>query len=82
MQLYEKNNINHSQISEAIKKEIVGNEYSIGIKSLHDLYPSKVNEKINNDFKQKQWDEKQKKVVAEISRQIAEFDASNSSSKK
>lgn len=69
------------QISEAIKKENIGTEYNIGVKSLHDLYPSRVNEKIIADLKLKTWDEKQKKAVAEQSRRINEFDTANASSK-
>lgn len=68
------------QISDAIKKEIVGTEYRIGLKSLHDLYPSKVNEKMTADAKIKNWDEKHKTAIAEASRRQSEFDVANSSS--
>lgn len=47
------------------------------MKSFHDLYPSKVNEKINADAKFKTWDAKQKTAVAEASKRSTEFDAAN-----
>lgn len=53
----------------------------MGAKSLHDLYPAKVNEKLVSDSKLKIWDEKQKLAVAEQSRRINEFDTANSTSK-
>lgn len=53
----------------------------MGAKSLHDLYPAKVNEKIVSDSKLKTWDEKQKFAVAEQCRRISEFDTANSTSK-
>lgn len=53
----------------------------MGLKSLHDLYPSKVREKMNADFKQKHWDEKQKNAVAQVARSIEEFETLNGSSK-
>lgn len=53
----------------------------MGLKSLHDLYPAKVNEKIIADLKLKTWDEKHKLAVAEQSRRIAEFDVANTASK-
>lgn len=52
----------------------------MGLKSLHDLYPLKINEKIIADSKIKTWDEKHKLAVAEQSRRIAEFDTANASS--
>lgn len=52
------------------------------MKSLHDLYPSKVNEKINADSKFKTWDEKHKTAVAEASRRLTEFETTNASSKE
>lgn len=53
----------------------------MGLKSLHDLYPSKINEKITADAKTKTWDEKHKLAVAEQSRRLTEFDLANASSK-
>lgn len=50
------------------------------MKSLHDLYPSKVNEKINSDSKFKTWDAKHKTAVADASRRLNEFETTNASS--
>lgn len=68
------------QLSDAIIKENIGSEYRIGLKSFHDLYPSKVNEKITADAKYKTWDEKHKIAIAEASKRSTEFDAANTSS--
>lgn len=44
-----------------------------------DLYPSRVRDKILGDAKLKQWDEPHKKVLADASRDLNEFEAKNSS---
>lgn len=62
-------------------KNIAANEFRIGLKSLYDVYPSKVREKITNDLKAKIWDEPQKKALATVSRDIDNFENNNSSSK-
>lgn len=36
-------------------------------------------EKLNSDFKQKHWDEKQKLAVAQVARALEEFDSKNGS---
>lgn len=69
------------KISEFMRSSNATTEYRLGLKSLSDLYPSRIREKITADAKQKQWDEKNKKVLADISRDIAEFDGKNSSIK-
>lgn len=74
--------ISISQLSDAIIKENTGSEYRIGLKSFHDLYPSKVNEKITADAKFKTWDAKHKTAIAEASKRSTEFDAANTSSMK
>ncbi|CAG9800674.1 unnamed protein product [Chironomus riparius] len=66
------------KVSEFMKSNNATTEYRLGLKSLSDLYPSRIREKITADAKQKQWDEKNKKVLADISRDIAEFDGKNS----
>lgn len=53
-------------------------EYRIGLKSLADLYPSRIREKIAADKKQKTWDAAHKKVTSAVSKQIEELDAKNS----
>ncbi|XP_055535925.1 tripeptidyl-peptidase 2 [Wyeomyia smithii] len=65
------------RLSKAMETENVGGEYRVGIKSMHDLYPSRIREKIVADSKLKSWDEPHKRVVAEASRDLAEFDAKN-----
>lgn len=69
------------KISDFMRSSNSSTEYRLGLKSLSDLYPSRIREKITADAKQKQWDEKNKKVLADISRDIAEFDGKNSSEK-
>lgn len=36
---------------------------------------------MNSDFKQRQWDEKQKVAVAQVARALEEFETTNGSSK-
>lgn len=67
------------KISDYMKTNNSSNEFRLGLKSLIDLYPQRIREKITADAKQKTWDENNKRVLAEISRDIAEFDAKNSS---
>lgn len=61
-------------------KENTGSEYRIGLKSFHDLYPSKVNEKIMADAKFKTWDAKHKTAIAVASKRSTDFDTANTSS--
>lgn len=67
------------KISDYMKANNSSNEYRLGLKSLSDLYPSRIREKIAADSKQKQWDENNKRVLADISRDMADFDGKNSS---
>lgn len=57
-------------------------DYRVGLKSLLDLYPSRVREKIIADAKHKQWDEPHKRETANIARALSEFDVKNSSKLK
>lgn len=57
----------------------VTSEYRLGLKSLMDLYPSRVRDKILADAKLKKWDESHKKVVADVARDLNEFEAKNPS---
>ncbi|XP_058459815.1 tripeptidyl-peptidase 2 [Malaya genurostris] len=59
------------RLSAAMKSKNIDNEYRIGLKSMHDLYPSRIREKILADAKLKTWDELHKKTVAEVSRDLA-----------
>lgn len=54
-----------------MKENCAGQEYRVGLKSLHDLFPAKVREKINAEGKQKWWDEPYKKAAAEILRKTS-----------
>lgn len=67
------------KLSSFMKTNNASREYRLGLKSLSDLYPSRVRDKIIADAKQKQWDEKNKKIFADIARDIADFDGKNSS---
>ena len=69
------------KISEFMKSSNATTEYRLGLKSLSDLYPSRIREKITADAKQKQWDEKNKTLTAIISRDSAEFDGKNPSTR-
>jgi hypothetical protein len=57
----------------------VSNQYRIGLKSLMDLYPSRVRDKILADAKLKKFDEHNKKALADVAREIADFDVKNPS---
>lgn len=63
------------------KANVNGEEFRVGLKSLYDLYPTKIREKIIAENKIKHWDEPHKKSVADISRKLEEFDLSHPSGK-
>lgn len=44
-----------------------------------DLYPSRVRDKILADAKLKNWDEFNKKALADVAREVTEFEAKNPS---
>ncbi|XP_004536799.1 tripeptidyl-peptidase 2 isoform X2 [Ceratitis capitata] len=52
-------------------------EYRIGLKTLHDLCPSKVRENIINYNKTKYWDGPNKTAIAGVTRKIVEFESQN-----
>lgn len=62
-----------------MKANNLTNEYRLGLKNLLDLYPSRVRDKIVADEKLKKWDEHNKKALADITRDISDFEAKNSS---
>jgi hypothetical protein len=62
-----------------MKSSNLSTEYRLGLKNLMDLYPSRIRDKILGDAKLKQWDEPHKKVLADVARELNEFDAKNSS---
>lgn len=47
-----------------------GSEYRVGMKSLYDLYPAKVKDRILAEDKRKNWDVPNKEAITKISREI------------
>lgn len=66
------------QISNFMKENNKSTEYRVGLKSLADLYPSRIREKIAADNKQKTWDAAHKKITSAVTKQIEELDLKNS----
>lgn len=62
------------------KENVNGDEYRIGTKCLYELYPTKIREKIVENYKLKNWDAPHKTAVADVSRQIALLDKNGSTS--
>ncbi|XP_067632305.1 tripeptidyl-peptidase 2 isoform X2 [Eurosta solidaginis] len=60
-----------------IASNTANGEYRIGLKSFHDLCPSKVRENIINTYKNKDWDRTNKIAIADVTRKIIEFEAQN-----
>ncbi|XP_055686753.1 tripeptidyl-peptidase 2 [Lutzomyia longipalpis] len=66
------------KVSSLMKKvNANGDKFRVGLKSLYDLYPTKIREKIIAENKVKHWDEPHKKSVAEVCRKLEEFDQSH-----
>lgn len=57
-----------------------GQEFRVGLKSLHDLYPAKVREKINGEERLKWWDESYKRAAAEVLRKTSSVEKKNPTS--
>lgn len=49
-------------------------EFRLGMKSLLDLYPQKVRERMMADMKQRLWDEPNKAALAQLNRDLAHFE--------
>ncbi|XP_053673936.1 tripeptidyl-peptidase 2 [Anopheles nili] len=60
-------------------KNAAASEYRVGLKSVHDLSPSRIRERILNDLKVKEWDNLHKKALSEAARELSDFDAKNPS---
>uniref|UniRef100_A0A182NNK7 Tripeptidyl-peptidase 2 n=1 Tax=Anopheles dirus TaxID=7168 RepID=A0A182NNK7_9DIPT len=58
-------------------KTVAGAEYRVGLKSVHDLSPSRIRERIVNDLKVKTWDDRHKLAVSEAARELSEFESKN-----
>jgi len=67
------------KLSSFMKANNIGSDYRLGLKNLMDVYPSRVRDKITADAKLKRWDEPNKKAQSEVNRDVAEFEAKNSS---
>jgi len=67
------------KLSTFMKSTSLNNEYRLGLKNLMDLYPSRVRDKILADAKLKNWDEYNKKALADVAREVSEFDGKNTS---
>lgn len=66
------------QLTSFMKENCTGQEYRVGLKSLHDLFPAKVREKINAEERLKWWDEPYKKAAAEVLRKTSSVDKKGS----
>ena len=67
------------KLTASMKAQNTSGEYRVGLKSLHDLYPTRVREKILADKKTKNWDEFNKKALANVAREMTEFESKNTS---
>lgn len=67
------------QLSNYMKTNNVSSEYRLGMKNLMELYPSRVRDKILSDAKLKNWDEFNKKAMADIAREATDFETKNPS---
>nr|CAH0110775.1 unnamed protein product [Daphnia galeata] len=52
-------------------------EYRIGCKSLYQLYPTALRERMLKDFKENKWDPVHKKTLAETTKKLQAFEAAN-----
>lgn len=62
-----------------MKTNNLSSDFRLGQKNLMDLYPSRVREKILADAKLKNWDEFNKKALADVAREVTDFEAKNTS---
>lgn len=70
------------KLSPFMKSNNISSDYRLGLKNLMDLYPSRVRDKILADAKLKNWDEFNKKALADVARDVSEFEGKNSSKKQ
>lgn len=56
------------------------NKYRIGVKNAFDLYPDRLKDRVRQDYKKKYWDDGHKQALADVSRELAEFEAKHSHS--
>lgn len=55
------------------------NNYRVGVKHAFDLYPERLRERIQEEYKQDQWDCQHKTTLAAVNREIAKFEAKQTS---
>lgn len=67
------------KLSDFMKNSNLTSDYRLGQKTLVDLYPSKVRERIMADAKLKKWDDFNKKALSDVAHEVAEFEAKNPS---
>lgn len=67
------------KLSNFMRSNNISSEYRLGSKNLMDLYPSRVRDKILADAKTKHWDEYNKKALADVARELSDFETKNSS---
>lgn len=67
------------KLSNYMKSNNVNSEYRLGMKNLMDLYPSRVRDKILADAKTKNWEEYNKKALADVARELSDFEGKNPS---
>lgn len=67
------------KLSKFMRSNNISADYRLGLKSLMDLYPARVRDKILADAKLKKWDESHKKVLADVARDLNDFEAKNPS---
>lgn len=51
------------------------NNYRLGVKNAFDLYPEKLRERIQEEYKEKQWENQHKTAIAEAFRELGKFEA-------
>lgn len=51
------------------------NNYRLGIKNAFDLYPEKLRERIQIQYKEKQWESQHKTALAEAVRQLGKIES-------
>lgn len=51
------------------------NNYRLGVKNAYDVYPERLRERIQEEYKEKQWENQHKTALAEAHRELGKFEA-------
>lgn len=51
------------------------NNYRLGVKNAFDIYPERLRERMQEEYKEKKWDSQHKKIFAEAHRDLGKFDS-------